>query len=82
MTRNSKEQQRLIRRYEKLDPTIREILQVAAVSDPLTRTNLFDLAAKAGVRHEDGSVPKYKNDRDAINAAIDTGILEKRYKNL
>ncbi len=76
MTQNSKEQQRLIRFYEKLAPTIQEIIQVAAVSDPLARTNLFDLAVKAGVTHHDGSEPKYKNDRDAINAAIKSGILE------
>lgn len=76
MTQNSNEQQRLIRLYEELDPTIKEIVQVAAVSEPLARTNLFDLAVNAGVRHEDGRLPKYQNDRDAINAAIDSGVLE------
>ena len=76
MTQGSKEQQRLIKLCEKLDRTIGEIVQVAAVSGPLTRTDLIDLAAKAGVKHEDGSVPTYKNNRDAINAAISSGVLE------
>jgi superfamily II DNA or RNA helicase len=76
MTQHNKEQQQLIGLYRKLDPTIQEIVQVAAVCDPMARTNLFTLAVKAGVRHEDGSVPNYKNDRDAINAAIESGILE------
>ncbi|MCG8650068.1 MAG: hypothetical protein MI861_09550, partial [Pirellulales bacterium] len=76
MTQHSKEQQRLIRLYAKLDPTIQEIIQVAAVADPLARTNLFALAVNVGVRHEDGSAPNYKNDCDAINAAIDSGVLE------
>ena len=76
MMQDSKEQQRLIGIYEKLAPAIREIVQVASVTEPLARTNLFNLAVKVGVRHRDGSVPNYRDDRDAINATIDAGILE------
>ncbi len=76
MTQFGTEQQRLIGLYEKLDPPIRMIVQVAAVADPLARTNLFELAEKAGVRHEDGTALTYKNDGDAINAAINAGVLE------
>lgn len=76
MTPNSKEQQRLIGVYEELAPAIKEIVQTSSVTGPLARTNLFKVAVKAGVRHEDGSLPAYKNDRDAINAAIDAGVLE------
>lgn len=75
-THTSREQQRLIKAYEKLAPAIREIIQVAAVTEPLARTNLVRLAVQVGIRHEDGRVPDYKNDRDAINAAIDAGVLE------
>ncbi|MCB1958044.1 MAG: hypothetical protein KDG55_20360, partial [Rhodocyclaceae bacterium] len=76
MTQSSKEQQRLIGLYEKLDPTLREVVQVAAVSDPLSRRDLFKLAGEAGVSQEDGLKPQYKNDRDAVDAAIESGILE------
>ncbi|MEM6688819.1 MAG: SNF2-related protein [Planctomycetota bacterium] len=76
MMQISKEQQRLIELYENLDPWIQEMVQVASVSEPLARTNLFELAVKVGVSHQDGSLPKYTNDRDAINATIEAGILE------
>lgn len=76
MMQITKEQRRLIGIYEQLAPAIREIVQVASAAEPLARTNLVRLAVKAGVRHEDGSVPSYKNDCDAINASIDAGILE------
>ncbi len=76
MTQYGTEQRRLIERYENLDPTIRMIVQVAAVADPQARTKLLTLAGKAGVRHQDGTTLNYKNDAAAINAAVDAGVLE------
>ncbi len=76
MAQYSNDQQKLIGIYERLKPVIKEIVQVASVTEPLARTKLFTLASKAGVRREDGSIPSYKNERDAINAAIAAGVLE------
>ena len=69
------EQQKLITRYEQLDPTIKKIVQVAAVAKPMARTSLIELSVKAGVTHENGRTPSYKQDRDALNQAIDEGLL-------
>lgn len=76
MTPIEKEQRRLIGIYDKLAPTIKKIVQTASVTRPLARTSLLQLAAEAGVRHEDGSVPNYKNAGEAINAVIESGVLE------
>lgn len=76
ITENGKLQQRLIKAYEKLEPTLQAVVQVLEVSGPQSRTFLFDLAAKAGVKNEMGRGPTYKDHRDAINAAIDSGVLE------
>ncbi|MCA9185491.1 MAG: DEAD/DEAH box helicase, partial [Planctomycetales bacterium] len=76
MTQISIEQQRLIALYEQLAPVVRELVQVAAVSDTLARTNLIELAGRAGVRHDNGSELKYTHDVGAIDAAINTGVLE------
>ena len=69
-------QRLLIYAYEELDSGIKKILQVASVAKPMARTNLIGLAAKLGVTHEDGRTPSYKDDRDALNAMIDQGLME------
>lgn len=77
MMQTSKQQKRLIGLYAKLEPTIQEIVQVAAVSGPMGRTDLFALAAQAGVREENGRQPKFnKTNRDTIKTVIGSGILE------
>jgi len=69
-------QRQMIHAYNGLDSGIKKILQVASVAKPMARTNLFSLAARLGVTHEDGSTPSYKDDRNGLNAAIDQGLLE------
>ena len=76
-SRMNNKQKTLIRKYKKFDSTIKKIVQVSAVAfKPMARTNLIPLASKAGVRHEDGRLPNYKDIRDELNAAIETGVLE------
>ena len=70
------EQQRLIDAYERLDVGIQGVVQVAAVIKPTARTHLISAAARAGAKHADGRASSYTADRDAINEAIDLGVLE------
>lgn len=71
------EQQRLlISAYEQLDLVMKKIVQVASVDGQMSRTILMGRAAKVGVTHEDGRKASYKEDRDALNAVIDQGVLE------
>lgn len=76
MAQTSTDQQALLARYEKLDSTTQQIVQVLTVSGPLARKALLELANKAGVRREDGKVLKYTTERNAISAAMDQGILQ------
>ena len=72
----SKEQAALIRKFEKLNPTTRSIVQAAAAaSEPLSRTKLVALAAQAGVLTESGCRPIFKTERPTLDAAINAGVL-------
>ena len=69
-------QQALINAYQQLDSVMKQIMQVAAVTDPMARTRLLSSAAEMGVTHANGRAPSYKEDRDALNAIIDQGLMQ------
>ncbi len=69
--------QSLVKKYESLDPLVKQMVQVMSVAGtPMSRSDLASLAGDAGVRRKDGRKPEYKLDRDALNHAIDAEVLQ------
>jgi hypothetical protein len=63
-------QQALIDAFDKLDSSMKQLLQVAAVSDLMARTNLIELSNKGGIRNANGRMLVYREDRAAIDAVF------------
>ncbi|MCA9148061.1 MAG: DEAD/DEAH box helicase [Planctomycetales bacterium] len=76
MTQFVKRQQQLIESYEKIDPSIRQLVQLPVADEPMSRSKLFELASRVGAKHADGRALTYKSDASAIDAAIKAGVLE------
>lgn len=77
MVHHGREQKRLIKNYEKLEPSVQRLVQLASII-PQSRTRLITLAAQVDHRKGAGAFANTKEALSCLDVAIKSGVLEYR----
>lgn len=75
-------QKKLVRKYEKLSPASKNVLQLmSVVYKPVNRTEVVSLAAKAGIKDKNGKALVYKTFKQQLDSLIQCGVIHFHFRN-